>query len=76
MARQKKNGQYLNVKIDMNVYKRLEEFCEETGYTKTAAVERALTTLMNNHEADQPRSRPGDSSENCGRVSKTRRDRG
>ena len=59
MARQKKNGQYLNVKIDMNVYQRLEEFCEETGYTKTAAVERALTTLMN-----------------CGRVSKTRRDRG
>ena len=53
MARQKKNGQYLNVKIDMNVYQRLEEFCEETGYTKTAAVERALTTLMNNHEADQ-----------------------
>ena len=47
MARQKKNGQYLNVKIDMNVYQRLEEFCEETGYTKTAAVERALTTLMN-----------------------------
>ena len=46
MARQKKNGQYLNVKIDMNVYQRLEEFCEETGYTKTAAVERALTTLM------------------------------
>ena len=41
MARQKKNGQYLNVKIDMNVYQRLEEFCEETGYTKTAAVERA-----------------------------------
>ena len=53
MARQKKNGQYLNVKIDMNVYQRLEEFCEATGYTKTAAVERALTTLMNNHEADQ-----------------------
>ena len=53
MARQKKNGQYLNVKIDMNVYQRLEEFCEETGYTKTAAVERALTILMNNHEADQ-----------------------
>ena len=53
MARQKKNGQYLNVKIDMNVYQRLEEFCEETGYTKTAAVERALTTLINNHEADQ-----------------------
>ena len=33
--------------------RQLEEFCEETGYTKTAAVERALTTLMNNHEADQ-----------------------
>lgn len=53
MARQKKNGQYLNVKIDANVYQRLEDFCENTGYTKTAAVERALTIMMNSHEAEQ-----------------------
>ena len=53
MVRQKKKGQYLNVKIDMKVYQGLEEFCEETGYAKTAAIERVLTTLMNNHEADQ-----------------------
>ena len=52
MARQKKNGQYLNVKIDMNVYQRVEEFCEDSVYTKTAAVEIALTTLMNSHAAD------------------------
>ena len=51
MARPKKNGQYLNVKIDVSVYQRLEDFCEK--YTKTAAVERALTSLMNNHEAEQ-----------------------
>ena len=39
MARPKKNGQYLNVKIDVSVYQRLEDFCENTGYSKTAAVE-------------------------------------
>ena len=53
MARPKKNGQYLNVKIDVSVYQRLEDFCENTGYSKTAVVERALTSLMNNHEAEQ-----------------------
>ena len=42
MARPKKNGQYLNVKIDVSVYQRLEDFCEK-----------ALTSLMNNHEAEQ-----------------------
>ena len=29
MARPKKNGQYLNVKIDVSVYQRLEDFCEK-----------------------------------------------
>lgn len=45
MARQKKNGQYLNVKIDMNVYQRLEEFCEETGYTKTVSCRKSSYNL-------------------------------
>lgn len=53
MARQKKNGQYLNVKIDVAVYQRLKDFCEKAGYTKTAAVEKALTSLMNNYETEQ-----------------------
>ena len=43
----------MNVKIDMNVYRRLEDFCEETGYAKTTAVEKAHIILMNNHETDQ-----------------------
>ena len=53
MPRLKKDGQYLNVKIDRSVYHRLEEYCEESGYTKTAAVERALTLLMDNYESDR-----------------------
>lgn len=53
MARPKKDGQYLNVKIDTAIYHRLEQFCEESGYTKTAAVEKGLTVLIDNYMSDQ-----------------------
>lgn len=53
MARVKKDGQYLNVKIDSSIYYRLEDYCTETGNTKTSAVERALTTLMDTYRSDQ-----------------------
>ena len=31
MARQKKDGTYLNVRIETAIYERLEEFSEESG---------------------------------------------
>ncbi len=46
MARQKKNGTYLNIYIDSDIYNQLSEFCEEAGQTKTVAVERALAYYM------------------------------
>lgn len=42
MARAKKDGVYLNMKIKSEIYKRLEEYCEKVGQTKTTAVERIL----------------------------------
>lgn len=53
MARARKDGQYLNVKIDSGIYHRLDDYCAETGCTKTAAVERALAMLMNHYETDR-----------------------
>ena len=53
MARPKKYGQYLNVKIDTGIYHRLEEYCLDSGYTKTTSVERALTLLIDTYEADK-----------------------
>ncbi len=42
MARAKKNGKYVNYYIDATVVERLEQYCEETGLTKTMALERIL----------------------------------
>ena len=53
MARPRKDGQYLNVKINTAIYNRLEKFCEESGYTKTAAVEKGLTALVDHYTSDQ-----------------------
>lgn len=46
MARQKKNGTYLNVRIETPIYERLEKLCNEAGQTKTVAVERALVAYL------------------------------
>ena len=53
MARPKKNGKYLNVCIQEEIYKKLENFCLEAGQTKTIAVERALAQYIENYGAMQ-----------------------
>lgn len=53
MARQRKNGTYLNVRIETAIYNRLEALCEDAGQTKTVAVERALTEYLDNYERKQ-----------------------
>ena len=53
MARPKKNGKYLNVCIQEEIYKKLEEFCMEAGQTKTIAVERSLAQYIENCGAMQ-----------------------
>lgn len=50
MARSKKNGTYLNVCIEKNIYDRLEELCNDAGQTKTIAVERALSAYLDSYE--------------------------
>lgn len=57
MARPKKNGTYLNVCIDTSIYKRLENFCNDAGQTKTIAVERALNAYLDDYENKQMRLR-------------------
>ena len=46
MARPKKDGTYLNVRIETAIYERLEKFSEVSGQSKTFAVERALVAYM------------------------------
>ena len=53
MARVAKPGKYLNIKLDLEIYERLEKFSEKEGFSKTMVAERALTSFMDNYEAKQ-----------------------
>ena len=53
MAKPKKNGTYLNVCIDTDIYQRLDEYSCEAGQSKTVAVERALTAYLDSYEEKQ-----------------------
>lgn len=53
MARPKKNGTYINICIDNSVYERMVKYCEESGNSKTAAVERALTAYFDDFDHKQ-----------------------
>ncbi len=42
MARPRKESKLLNIKLAAEVNEQLEQFCEESGMTKTTAVEKIL----------------------------------
>ena len=46
MARSKKDGKPVSLIMDKDLYKRLEEYCDETYMTKTATIEKALKELL------------------------------
>ena len=51
MARPKKDGKVLNIKLASPTYDKLEKFCEEAGQTKTLAVERFLNKCLDEYFA-------------------------
>ena len=42
MSREKKDAKLLNIKLDRTIHEQLELFCEESGMSKTVAVEKIL----------------------------------
>lgn len=42
MARAKKDGRYINYYVEKEVVDKLDQYCDETGLTKTVAIERIL----------------------------------
>ena len=46
MSRQKKDAAILNVKLDRQISEKLEQYCLETGQSKTVAVERMLVNEL------------------------------
>lgn len=53
MARARKEGRYLNVRIASSIYEKLEDVCEESGLLKTTLVERALTSYFEDYDRKQ-----------------------
>lgn len=49
MPRPRKDNHPLSMRIDKNIYKRLNQYCEDSGQTKTMAIERALVSYMDDY---------------------------
>lgn len=49
MPRQKKDAKILNVKLDREIHEKLERFCDESGQSKTVAVERFLNKCLDEY---------------------------
>ena len=49
MPRPKKDARNLNIKLDREIFEKLERFCEESGQSKTVAVERFLNKCLNEY---------------------------
>ena len=49
MPRAKKDAKILNVKLATPVYDQLEEFCEESGMSKTVAAEKIFAQFFNDY---------------------------
>lgn len=55
MPRQKKESKNLNIKLALKISDQLDQFCKESGQSKTTAVERIL-----GHYFDEYFSKPKD----------------
>ena len=53
MSRTKKDAKILNIKLDRKIHEQLEQFCDESGMTKTIAVEKILQ-----HDVEEYFKRP------------------
>lgn len=49
MSRTRKDAKILNVKLEREIHDRLEQFCSETGMSKTTAVEKILNRYFDEY---------------------------
>lgn len=48
MPRQKKDAKILNIKLAREISNQLEQFCEESGISKTVATEKIYRNILRN----------------------------
>lgn len=56
MPRQKKDAKILNIKLAREISNQLEQFCEESGISKTVATEKIYRNILRNISADWKKS--------------------
>ena len=49
MSRARKDAKLLNIKLDREVHEQLEQFCDESGMTKTIATEKILSQFFSEY---------------------------
>lgn len=52
MPRQKKDAKILNIKLAREISNQLEQFCEESGISKTVATEKIYRNILRNISVD------------------------
>ncbi len=57
MPRPRKEGRYLNVKIENSLYDRFEEYIEEVGQTKTTAIERIIKDFLDRRDMENQKKK-------------------
>ena len=50
MARPRKESHPFSIKMEAETYERLRAYCEESGQSKTVAIERAVNMFIDNYE--------------------------
>ena len=50
MPRTRKDGKYINLKIDKKIYERFEKYCTDSARTKTAALERMISAYLDQYD--------------------------
>lgn len=56
MPRQKKDAKILNIKLAREISNQLEQFCEESGISKTVATEKIYRNILRNIPVDWKKS--------------------
>lgn len=51
MPRQKKDAKNLNIRLATDIFNQLDQFCKESGQSKTTAVERILSKYFDEYFA-------------------------
>ena len=51
MPREKKDNHPVTIRMEASIYQKLNDYCRETGLTKTAAIERAIDMSISDFKA-------------------------